>query len=93
MLNDQHRAFSDAYVNLILQISRMHIELPARNSAAALPSVAVQELKNIPCIKEQQAAERAFYRTIIGIQGEILYAENLEEARMMVISGQGFLPV
>ena len=97
VLNDQRRAFSDEYVNLILQTSRMYIELPARNPVAALPSVTVQELKNIPCIlvasKEQQAAEQEFYRTIIGIQGEILYAENLEEARMMVISGQGFLPV
>lgn len=97
VLNDQRRAFSDEYVNLILATSRMYIELAARNPVAALPSVTVQELKNIPCIlvasKEQQAIEKEFYQTIIGIQGEILYAENLEEARMMVISGQGFLPV
>ena len=87
----------DEYVNLILTTSCMYIELAARNPVAALPSVTVQELKNIPCIlvasKEQQAIEKEFYQTIIGIQGEILYAENLEEARMMVISGQGFLPV
>lgn len=97
VLNDQRRAFSDEYVNLILTTSKMYIELAARNPVAALPSVTVQELKNIPCIlvasKEQQAIEKEFYQTIIGIQGEILYAENLEEARMMVISGQGFLPV
>lgn len=97
VLNDQRRAFSDEYVNLILTTNRMWVELAARNPVATLPSVTVQELKNIPCIlvasKEQQAIEKAFYQTIIGIQGEILYAENLEEARMMVISGQGFLPV
>ena len=97
VLNDQRRAFSDEYVNLILATSRMYIELAARNPVASLPSVSVQELKNIPCIlvasKEQQAIEKEFYQTIIGIQGEILYVENLEEPRMMVISGQGFLPV
>ena len=97
VLNDQRRAFSDEYVNLILATGRMYIELAARNPVATLSSVTVQELKNIPCIlvasKEQQAIEKEFYQTIIGIQGEILYAENLEEARMMVISGQGFLPV
>lgn len=97
VLNDQRRAFSDEYVNLILATSRMYIELATRNPVATLSSVTVQELKNIPCIlvasKEQQAIEKEFYQTIIGIQGEILYAENLEEARMMVISGQGFLPV
>ena len=64
---------------------------------AELSSVSVQELKNIPCIlvasKEQQATEKEFYQTVIGIQSEVLYAENLEEARMMVISGQGFFPV
>lgn len=97
VLNDQRRAFSDEYVNLILATSKMYVELAARNPVASLPSVTVQELKNIPCIlvasKEQQAIEKEFYQTIIGIQSEILYAENLEEARMMVISGQGFLPV
>ena len=97
VLNDQRRAFSDEYVNLILATNKMYIELAARNPVAELPSVTVQELKNIPCIlvtsKEQQATEKEFYQTISGIQSEILYAENLEEARMMVISGQGFLPV
>lgn len=97
VLNDQRRAFSDEYVNLILAANRMYIELAARNPVAELSSVTVQELKNIPCIlvasKEQRAVEQEFYQTVIGIQSEILYAENLEEARMMVISGQGFLPV
>lgn len=69
----------------------------ARNPVAALPSVTTQELKNIPCIlvtsQGQRDNEKEFYQTVIGIQGEILYAENLEEARMMVLSGQGFLPV
>lgn len=83
VLNDQRRAFSDEYINLILATSRMYIALVARNPVASLSSVTVQELKNIPCIlvasKEQQAIEKEFYQTIIGIQGEILYAENLEE--------------
>ena len=30
---------------------------------------------------------------MIGLQGGFLRAENLEEARLLVISGQGFLPV
>ena len=97
VLNDQRRAFSDEYVNLILATNRMYIELAARNPVAELCSVTVQVLKNIRCIlvasKQQRAVEQEFYQTVIGIQGEILYAENLEEARMMVISGQGFLPV
>ena len=50
VLNDQRRAFSDEYVNLILATSRMYIELATRNPVATLSSVTVQELKNIPCI-------------------------------------------
>ncbi len=97
VLNDQRRVFSDEYVNLILTTNRMYIELAARNPVAELSSVTVQELKNIPCVlvasKEQRSIEQEFYKTVIGIQSEIFYAENLEEARMMVISGRGFLPV
>lgn len=29
---------------------------------------------------------------VVGFQGEFLYAENLEEARLQVISGRGFMP-
>lgn len=97
VLNDQRRAFSNEYVNLVLTTNKMYIELTARNPVSELSSVTVQDLKNIPCIlvasKEQQAIEKEFYQAIIGIQGEVLYAENLEKARMMVISGQGFMPV
>lgn len=73
VFNDQRRAFSNEYVNMILTTNRMYIELAARNPAAELSSVTVQELKNIPCIlvasREQQTNEKEFYKTIIGIQG------------------------
>ena len=56
-----------------------------------------QELKNIPCIlvssKEQRETEREYYSGVVGFQNDFLYAENLEEARLMVIGGQGFMPV
>lgn len=97
VLNDQRRAFSEEYVNLILTVSRMYIEILTRNTIASLPSVTTQELKNIPCIlvtsKGQQKLEQEYYQSVIGFQGEFLYAESLEEARLLVVSGQGFLPV
>lgn len=96
VLNDQRRAFSDEYVNQILMTSCMQAEIAARSSMAALPFVTVQELKNIPCIlvasKDQQVIEQTYYSTVIGLGGEFLYAENLEEARMLVVSGRGFMP-
>lgn len=95
VLNDQRRAFSDEYNNLILTARGEYIEISSRNPIAALPSVTPQELKNIPCIlvasKEQRETEREYYQSVIGFQGEFLYAENLEEARLLIISGQGFM--
>lgn len=97
ILNDQRRAFSDEYANFILITSECYIEIVARNPLAALECVEVDDLKNIPCIliasPEQQENERTYYQEIVGIKGDFLFAENLEEARLLVLGGKGFMPV
>ena len=97
VLNDQRRAFSDEYVNLILTVGKEYIEISSRNPIASLPSITPQELKNVPCIlvasREQWENEQEYYQSVVGFQGDFLYAENLEEARLLVIGGQGFMPV
>lgn len=97
VLSDQRRAFSDEYINLILTTSECYVEIPSRNPLAALERAEADDLKNIPCIlvasSEQRENERAYYQEIVGIRSEFLFAENLEEARLMVIGGKGFMPV
>ena len=97
VLNDQRRAFSNQYVNLILTVGNAYIEISSRNPIASLPSVTPQDLKNVPCIlvasREQRKNEQEYYQDVVGFQGDFLYADNLEEARLMVIGGQGFMPV
>lgn len=97
ILNDQRRAFSDEYVNLLLTTCESYVEISARSPLAQLSQITPAELKNIPCILIASAAQRRteqeYYQTIVGLQGEFLYAENMEEARLMVISRKGFLPV
>ena len=97
VLNDQRRAFSDEYVNLILTTCRSYIEVSARSPLAQMEAIAPQELKNVPCIlvasEAQQETEQEYYHDVVGFQGEFLRAENLEEARLMVIGRKGFLPV
>ena len=97
VLNDQRRAVADQYVNLILTVGNEYIEISSRNPIASLPQVTPQELKNVPCIlvasREQRENEQEYYQGVVGFQGDFLYAENLEEARLMVIGGQGFMPV
>ena len=41
----------------------------------------------------QRETEQDYYQTVVGIRSEFLCAENLEEARLLVIGWKGFLPV
>lgn len=97
VLNDQRRAFSDEYVNLILTVCHSFIEVSAASPLARVERITPPELKNFPCIlvasQSQREREREYYRDVVGFRGEFLYAENLEEARMLVIARRGFMPV
>lgn len=70
VLNDQRRAFSDEYVNLILTVGNEYIEISSRSPLASLPSVAPHELENVPCIlvasKNQRETEQEYYREVVG---------------------------
>ncbi len=97
LLSDQRRAFSDGYHNVILSASPCFIEISTRSPISGLDRIQAGELKNTPCIlaasQGQRESETDYYRDIVGFAGEFLYAENLEEARLMVVGGRGFLPV
>ena len=97
VLNDQRRAFSDEYVNLVLTTCRSYIEVSSHSPLAQMKRVSTAELKNTVCIpvasEAQRETEQEYYRDVVGLQGGFLYAENLEEARLMVIGRKGFLPV
>lgn len=96
-LNDQRRAFSDAYENLILMETACYVEVASHNPLAKLDVVSVDALKNTPCIlvasDQQQEEEQRFYRDIIGFKGEFLFAESLQAARVLVVSNRGVMPV
>ena len=97
VLNDQRRAFSNEYINVVLTQSPCYVEVAAHNPLAKGESVSVEELKNIPCIlvasREQILEEEKFYRDIIGFRGEFLFADTLQAARVMVVSNRGVMPV
>lgn len=97
VFNDQRRAFSDEYVNLLLATCRSYIEVSAHSKLSQMERISPPELKNIPCIlvasESQRDTEQAYYHDVVGFPGEFLYAENLEEARLMVIGRKGGVPV
>ena len=96
-LNDQRRAFSDAYNNKILAESKIYIEMSAKNPLSKLPNVEASDLKNTPCIliinPAGQKEEQEYYESIIGLQGEFIFADTMQEARLKLITGQGYMPV
>lgn len=97
VLNDQRRAFSDEYVNFELIRSNCLIELSTHNPLSKLDKIDISDLKNTPCIliasKGQEETEQTYYRDIVGFKGEFLFADNLQRARMMVVSNQGVMPI
>ncbi len=96
-LSDQRRAFSDTYNNEILAESKIYIELSSKNPLGKLNNIEIKDLKNLSCIlvinHSGQKEEQEYYETIIGIKGEFLFAETMQEARLKIITGQGYMPV
>lgn len=96
-INDQRRAFSDAYHNEILAESNIYIELSAKNPLSKLETLETDALKNMPCIlvinQAGQQEEQNYYENIIGLHGDFLFADTIQEARLKIITGQGYLPV
>ena len=97
VLNDQRRAFSDKYANYQLLQCGCYAELSVRNRLSSQDSVELEDLKHSACIlissREQQNTEEDYFRNTLGFGGRFLFAESLEEGRLMVAGNRGFLPI
>ena len=97
VMSDQRRAFSDEYVNLSLIYENCAVEIASRNPISALERVSPEDLKNTPCILiasgKQQKTEQEYYTDIFGFHGDFLFADNMDEARLMVVQNNGFMPI
>ncbi len=97
VLNDQRRAFSSAYNNLVLCESKMYIEISSANPLSKLKEVDINELKNIPCIlvtnAQSKNEEREYYEKIVGLKCDYVFSENYQDARLKIATGQGFMPI
>ena len=93
-INDLRRKPSEHYVNYFLATEQVYAELSAANPLTALEQIDTDDLKSLPCIlvssPEQRENDEAFYREYFGVQGDFLLAESQEQARLYVLSGQGF---
>ncbi|MBQ8959877.1 MAG: LysR family transcriptional regulator [Ruminococcus sp.] len=97
VLNDQRRAFSDEYINIVLDIREYYAEISENSPIAQLEEVEISDLKNTPLIllssEDQQETERYFYLNDLGFQSEIYFTEYIDDALMQVIQGKGYMPI
>ena len=70
----------------------MYIEISNHNPLSRLEMIEISELKNIPCIlvitSAGQQEEKSYYEEIVGIKGEYLFADSIQEARLKIITGE-----
>lgn len=97
VLSDQRRAFSGAYNNLPLSESSTYIEISSGNPLSRLQQMEPDDLKNTPCIlvanENAHKEEREYYEKIIGLKGTFVFVNSIQEARLKIITGQGYMPV
>jgi len=97
VLNDQRWTFSYEQVNFRLLECDCFVEVSSRNKLSSLEQVTSEDLKRTTCIlvssREQQSVEQEYYQNMFGFSRNFLFAENLEEGRLMVVGNRGFMPL
>lgn len=95
VLNDQRRAFSDKYVNFNLFEASFFLVIHEKHPMSTNPFFEPHMLNDLPIIlvasKEQQEAERDYYQNALGLGNMYIFAENNEEARLLVASNSGVM--
>lgn len=94
-LMEQRRAFSDNYENRVLADAPTMIELPESSPLASGASVTTDALAHRPCVlvapRDQQTTEADYARLVYGFAGPYRFAADLIQARMQVVTTDGFL--
>lgn len=95
VLNDQRRAFSNKYVNFNLFDASYFIVIHEKHPMSSTPFFEPKMLNEIPIIliasKEQQEAEQDYYQNALGLGNVYIFAENHEEAKLLVASNRGVM--
>lgn len=97
ILMEQRRVFSDAFVNFELLKCDCYIEISVRHPLSQQSRVTIEDLKGTSCIlissREQRYTEQDFYESNLGFSGHFIFAESLEEGRLMTVGNRGFMPI
>lgn len=96
-LSDQRRSFSNSANNVIVRTNKCFIEISRNNPISKLPYVTSDDLRNTPailvCNEGQEFTEKQYYQNDFRLNGEFLYAPTIKDARLMIVSNRGYMPV
>ena len=96
-INEQRRAFSQAYENLPLAYRPTVAEVCAHGGLRGRTSLSLEEARALPSIlvtsPQQEEHERDYYHTTLGFGARFLSAPTLEAARLLVAANRGILPL
>ena len=96
-ISEQRRTFNNDYYNENLKESVSFIEISTLSPLSKKEVISADDLKNMSCIivvsKEREDSEREFYEKSLNLSHRFLYADSLEQARLMVASQRGYLPI
>ena len=95
MFGDQRRAFSNLFNNYLVATLNKYILVANYSNLAKKESLTIDDLRNETCIiicsNEQKSVESKYYKDILDFKGNFIYANNLDEAKLLVASNKGFL--
>lgn len=96
-ISEQRRAYHDDYVNYELKYSDCFIEISENQELSQKDVLSSDDLKGLTCIlvasKESEQSERDFYEHTLRISKKFIFAQTLEQARLLVLGNRGFLPI
>ncbi len=97
VINDQRRAFSTDYENLVLTDLPLYVAFAAFNPHTKEEVLAIENPLDKPLIlvadSQQEETERAYYRDYIGFSGDMQFAPSATEAKMSGVANRGYLPL
>lgn len=95
VVSDQRRALSDQFVNEELGDQPLCALVRQELAPNAVP-LALEALGDVMCIlvaaPEQRENETDFWRDVAGVRSDILFAEDMDAARLNAAAGVGWLP-
>lgn len=96
VINDQRRALADHFVNFELGDQPLCALVRQEGPYGKLASATMADLKDALCLvvssPQQRENEAVYWRSVMTVQGDILFVDSVEEACLNVAAGTGWMP-